>query len=158
MTDDMIQGLAKKEGVIAINFSCDFLSQKSRDASPMNRPEVIAERQQIMKGSSDQQDAMRLDRDFVSKYRSQYKRATLQDVVAHIDHVVKLVGVDHVGIGSDFDGIGCTPEGLDDTSKFPNLTRALLEKGYTPQMVHKIYSGNILRVFAQVEKTAASMK
>ncbi len=158
MTDDMIQGLAKKDGVIAINFSCDFLSQKSRDASPMNRPEVMAERQQIMNGSSDHLDAMRLDREFMAKYRSQYKRATLQDVVAHIDHVVQLVGVDHVAIGSDFDGVGCTPEGLDDTSKFPNLTRALLEKGYTPQMVNKIYSGNILRVFAQVEKTAASMK
>lgn len=158
MTDDMIRGLAKKDGVIAINFSCDFLSQKAKDANPMNRPEVIAERDRIMKETPDQKEAMQQIRALTAKYRGQAPRATLQDVVDHIDHVVKLVGVNHVAIGSDFDGVGCTPEGLDDTSKFPNLTRALLEKGYTPQMIDKIYSGNVLRVFAQVEKTAASMK
>ncbi len=58
-------------------------------------------------------------------------RATLADVVEHIDHAVKIAGIDAVGIGSDFDGVTCTPEGLDDVSKFPNLTRALLAKGYT---------------------------
>ena len=158
MTDDMIRGLAKKDGVMAINFSCDFLSQKAKDANPMNRPEVIAERDRIMKETPDQKEAMQQIRALTAKYRGQAPRATLQDVVDHIDHVVKLVGVNHVAIGSDFDGVGCTPEGLDDTSKFPNLTRALLEKGYTPQMIDKIYSGNVLRVFAQVEKTAASMK
>ena len=93
-----------------------------------------------------------------AKYRGETPRATLKDVVDHIDHVVKLVGVDHVAIGSDFDGIGCTPEGLDDTSKFPSLTRALLEKGYTPQMIAKIYHGNLIRVFSEVEKVSASMR
>jgi membrane dipeptidase len=81
-------------------------------------------------------------------------RATLADVVAHIDHAREVGGIDSVGIGTDFDGITCTPEGLDDVSKFPNLTRALLEKGYSPADIKKIYGENTLRVMRQVEKVA----
>jgi membrane dipeptidase len=158
LTDDMIKALAKKGGIMGINFSCDFLSQKAKDANPMNRPEVVKERERIMAEVKDQQEAMKQFRAMMAKYRGETPRATLQDVVDHIDHVVKLVGVDHVAIGSDFDGISCTPTGLDDTSKFPNLTRALLEKGYTPQMITKIYHGNLIRVFSEVEKVAASLK
>ena len=80
--------------------------------------------------------------------------ATLADVVAHIDHIVKIAGVDAVGIGSDFDGVDCAPEGLDDVSKFPNLTRALLEKGYSAEDIRKIYGGNSLRVMRAVEAEA----
>ena len=64
--------------------------------------------------------------------------------------------MDAAGIGSDYDGVGCVPEGLDDVSKFPNLTRALLEEGYTAEEVRKIYGGNLLRVMRAVEKTAAA--
>ena len=78
-------------------------------------------------------------------------RATLADVVAHIDHAVKIAGVDAVGLGSDFDGVTCTPAGLDDVSKFPNLTRALLEKGYSAEDIRKIYGGNTLRLMRAVE-------
>lgn len=123
LTDDMIRALAKKGGVMQINFNCGFVSQKSADA-PESAP----------------------------------VRATLADVVAHIDHARQVGGIDVVGIGSDFDGIECTPEGLDDVSKFPNLTRALLEKGYSPADIKKIYGGNLLRVMRQVEKVAVEMK
>ncbi len=82
-------------------------------------------------------------------------RATLADVVAHINHVKQIAGIDTIGIGTDFDGITCTPIGLDDVSKFPNLTRALLENGYTPAEIGKIYGGNTLRVMRQVEQVAA---
>lgn len=85
-------------------------------------------------------------------------RATLADVVAHIDHARQIGGIDAVGIGTDFDGITCTPEGLDDVSKFPNLTRALLEKGYSPADIKKIYGENTLRVMRQVEKVAHDMQ
>ena len=108
MTDEMIVALAKKGGVVQINFNCGFLTT----AGPV---------------------------------------ATLADVVAHIDHVVKIAGIDAVGIGSDFDGVTCTPTGLEDVSKFPNLTRALLEKGYTPADIRKIYGGNTLRLMRAVE-------
>lgn len=85
-------------------------------------------------------------------------RATLSDVVAHIDHVKQIAGIDTIGIGTDFDGITCTPEGLDDVSKFPNLTRALLEKGYSPSDIKKIYGGNTLRVMREVERVAEQQK
>jgi membrane dipeptidase len=112
MTDEMITALAKKGGVIQINFNCGFLSVKPANEKPS---------------------------------------ATLADAVNHIDHAVKLAGIDHVGIGSDFDGVPCTPTGLDDVSKFPNLTRALLEKGYRADDIKKIYGGNTLRLMRAVE-------
>jgi membrane dipeptidase len=85
-------------------------------------------------------------------------RAKLEDVVAHIDHARQVAGIDAIGIGTDFDGIECTPEQLDDVSKFPNLTRALLEKGYSVADIKKIYGGNTLRLMRQVEKVAAQMQ
>jgi membrane dipeptidase len=85
-------------------------------------------------------------------------RATLADVVAHIDHARQVGGIDAVGIGTDFDGITCTPEGFDDVSKFPALTRALLEKGYSPSDIRKIYGGNTLRLMRRVEKVAAQLQ
>jgi len=127
MTDDMISALAKKGGVMQVNFYCGFISQKSADAAAADPKAAPV-------------------------------RATLEDVVAHIDHVRQIGGIDVIGIGSDFDGIPCAPVGLDDVSKFPNLTRALLEKGYSPADIKKVYGGNTLRVMRQVEKVAAEMK
>jgi len=128
MTDEMIVALAKKGGVIQINFNCGFLSQKSAEAYEEQRRKGVKEA------------AMK-----------EYP-ATLADVVEHIDHVVKIAGIGAVGIGSDFDGVTCTPTGLEDVSKFPNLTRALLEKGYTPDDIRKIYGGNTLRLMRAVER------
>ena len=120
MTDEMIRAMARKGGVIQINFGCDFLSQRYADAirrTPKQKPAP----------------------------------ATLDDVVAHIGHAVKVAGIGGVGLGSDFDGVSCVPEGLSDVSMFPNLTRALLEKGYTPEDIAKIYGGNTLRLMRAVE-------
>ena len=138
LTDEMITALARKGGQVNMNFGCEFLSQKSADASPWINPKLAA---QVEK-----------DRSLEAKIESRMPRATVQDVVAHIDRVVKLAGIDHVGIGTDFDGIGCTPEGLDDPGKFPNLTRALLEHGYQPADIQKIYGGNMLRLMRAVEQ------
>lgn len=139
MTDDMIQALAKKGGVVQINFNCGFLSEAT------GAKESALEKQM---GKFDEAA-------FRKAYTSgEIPRATLADVVAHIDHVVKLAGIDAVGLGSDFDGVPCTPIGLDDVSKFPNLTKALMEKGYTKKDIEKIYSGNTLRVFKAVEQAA----
>lgn len=146
MTDEMIVALAKKGGVVQVNFYCEFLSQKSADAgkaftaslgSVANTPPSAADEQAYME-----------------KYRKNVPPATLADVVAHIDHIVKIAGVNAVGIGSDFDGIPCAPEGLEDVAKFPNLTRALLEKGYSAEDIRKMYGGNTLRVMRAVEAEA----
>ena len=127
MSDEMIIALAKKGGVIQVNFGCEFLSQASADTSPWSNP---ARRGQPESATT---------------------RAKLEDVVAHIDHVVRIAGIDSVGIGSDFDGVSCTPVSLEDVSKFPNLTRALLERGYTEGQIGKVYGGNLLRVMRAVE-------
>jgi membrane dipeptidase len=113
MTDQMIVALAKKGGVIQVNFNCPFLKTQKPP------------------------------------------HATVADVVAHIDHIRQLVGINAIGIGSDFDGISCSPVGLEDVSKYPNLTRALLEKGYSASDIRKIYGENLLRVMKAVEQVAA---
>lgn len=84
------------------------------------------------------------------------RQATIDDVVAHIDHIKRIAGIEAVGIGSDYDGVRCVPEGLEDVSKLPNLTRRLLEKGYTEKEIHAIYGGNFLRFMRAVEQVAAS--
>ena len=100
----------------------------------------------------------------VKAFREEYKAKhpmptlTVADVVAHIDHVVKLVGVDHVGLGSDFDGVDGLPTGLEDVSEIPNLIAALLEKGYSETDIEKICSGNVFRVWQAVEAYAAKAK
>ncbi len=141
MTDEMIVALAKKGGVVQVNFACEFLSQKTADASKDLLPKIMAAR-----GEN--------DRALMEEYRKTVPPATLADVVAHIDHIVKIAGVNAAGIGSDFDGIQCAPTNLEDVAKFPNLTRALLEKGYSAGDVHKIYGGNLLRVMRAAEAEA----
>ncbi|MGH9472182.1 MAG: dipeptidase [Terriglobales bacterium] len=93
--------------------------------------------------------------DFV---RQKPGRPTLDDVVDHIDHAVKIAGMDHVGIGSDFDGIECAPEGLETVADFPHLTRALLERGYSRSQIAQLYGGNTLRLMRQVERTARRLQ
>ena len=159
MTDEMISAMAKKGGVVQINFNCGFLSQKSADADAAQGPGMMkrfAELQTTYK--DDPKGLLAARRKLNEDYAKVAVRANLSDVVAHIDHVVKLAGVDHVGLGSDFDGVECTPIGLDDTSKWPNLTRALLETGYSAGDIRKIYGGNTLRLMREVEKTAAVMQ
>jgi membrane dipeptidase len=145
MTDDMIRALAKKGGVVQVNFACEFLSQKSADASKTLMPRMQAARSEN-------------DRALMEEYRKSVPPATLADVVAHIDHIRQIAGIEAVGIGSDFDGIFCVPKGLEDVSKFPDLTRALMEKGYTAEDIHKIYGGNVLRVMRAVEAESRKLR
>lgn len=132
MSDEMIVALAKKGGVIQINFGCEFLSQKSADTSAWTNPALRGKQPPIP-----------------------VTPATLEDAVRHIRHVAKIAGIDAVGIGSDYDGVGCTPVGLEDVSKFPALTRALLEDGFSEADIRKIYGENLLRMMRQVEAARA---
>jgi membrane dipeptidase len=153
MTDAMIVALAKKGGVVQVNFNCGFLSQRFRDESVTTQPLVTQRLQQAIGGKP----IGELESDLLEgqiRAMAGVKPATLADVVAHIDHIRTIAGIDAIGIGTDFNGVGCTPEGLEDVSKFPNLTRALLEKGYTEQDIRKIYGGNLLRVMRAVEVVA----
>ena len=158
LTDAMIVELAKKGGVVQLNFGCPFLSQKSADASPFGNPKMMA---QMVAATKDIQDVNER-RAAMARLRDQAEahplRATIDDVVAHIEHIKQIAGIDAVGLGSDFDGVTCTPIGLDDVSKWPNLTRKLLEHGYTPEEIRKIYGGNFLRVFGAAERTAQRLQ
>jgi membrane dipeptidase len=146
MTDEMIVALAKKGGVVDVNFGCEFVSQKSADAGMPFMKRIMA--------APDQKARKAL----MEEYKKAIVRATLDDAVANIDHVVKIAGIGAVGIGSDFDGVECTPIGLDDVSKYPNLTRALLERGYSAADIRKIYGGNVLRVMRAVEAESARLR
>jgi membrane dipeptidase len=155
MTDEMIAALGRKHGVVMINFSCDFLNpdvytenEKTREATTKLRDELIK------KYAGDTDGLQKAFREARAANAGNRKRATLADVVKHIDHVVQIAGVDAVGIGSDFDGIDCAPEGLDGVDKWPNLTRALLEEGYTAAEIRKIYGGNFIRLLTDVERAA----
>ena len=147
MTDDMIRALAKNGGVIGINFGGNFLSQKDVEASRG----VFAARAAVEPNLTGKALDEFAAKDYLATYSvMKPNQATIEDAVAHIDHVVKLVGVDHVGIGSDWDGISTVPAGLEDVSKMPALTARLLQRGYSENDVKKILGGNFLRVMRQV--------
>jgi membrane dipeptidase len=144
-TDEMLRALAKNNGVIGINFGEGFISPKDADAL----------RKAIANNSeAPELTGKKLDEFAAEEYRRELTRfnsaATIEDVVAHIDHAVKVAGIDHVGIGSDFDGITGPPQGLDDISKMPALTAALLRHGYSEADIKKILGGNTLRVIRAV--------
>jgi membrane dipeptidase len=151
MSDDMIRRLADKGGVIQINFGSIFVS-----------PRVNAEFTALQRDIRRQIEARGLqgaEKDGYVEQRwkaARFSTAGISDVVAHIDHVVGLVGVDHVGLGSDFDGVEELPEGLEDVSCYPNLVFELLERGYTRQAIRCIAGENFLRVWSEVRAAAAS--
>src|SRR5262249_40879689 len=153
MTDEMIVALARKGGVIDINFNGGFISQKFRDAQKREGPVLDARIARETAGKKMSEPDIQI---LTEKLRTELgqTRAQLSDVVDHIDHVRKIAGIDAIGIGGDFDGVSCVPVGLEDVSKFPNLTRALLERGYTAEDIRKIYGGNFLRVMKAVEMAA----
>ena len=147
MTDDMIRAVAKNGGVVGINFGGGFLNPKDAEKYRQRIGQ-----QAVLQPNLSGKD---LDEFAHKEYIAGYSRmgpteSTLEDVVKHIDHVVKIAGIDHVGIGSDYDGIGTVPKGLEDVSKMPALTAALLEKGYREADVLKILGGNHLRVLRAV--------
>lgn len=154
MTDDMIRALAKNGGVIQINFACEFLNQKSADEGMKRRAAMDALTEKYKNDPEKLKEELKRLND---EYLKNVPHATLDDVVAHIDHVRKLVGVDSIGLGSDFDGISCSPDGLQDASKLPYLTQALLHKGYSAEDIHKILGGNTLRLMRAVETVAREM-
>ena len=157
MTDDMIKALAAKGGTMQINFGCDFLSQAYYDKSKPLMNELRPKYLEALKIADPAKQAAAIDA-LMADLGGKLPPATLADVVAQIDHAVKVGGIDHVGIGTDFDGVGCVPKELDSYDKFPALTRALLEEGYSADDIKKIYGGNLLRVMRAVEQRARELK
>lgn len=156
MSDAMIERLAAAGGVIQINFGSDFLGtdlKEQRDAHEAAVSEHV-KALALRPGSAAATEA-------AATYEREHPapRATVERVADHIEHVIALVGVDHVGLGSDFDGVGDSlPEGLRDVSQYPNLFRVLLERGHDRAAIEKIAGGNVLRVWQAVEDHAAASR
>ena len=157
MTDDMIRALAKNGGTMQINFDCAYLSQRYEDVNRQMKAEMRPQTLEARKIADPVERAAALDK-IDAEIAAKIPPPTLADVVAQIDHAVKVGGIDHVGIGTDFDGVDCVPSDLGSYDKFPALTRALLEKGYNAGDIKKIYGGNMLRVMRAVEKRAQELK
>ena len=154
MDDDMIRLLAKKGGVIQITFGSMFVNEQvHRRYSERKKKAMEHIKAKNLQG--DEKEA------FIEEYTkaNPIGDADISDVVDHIDHVVKLVGIDHVGIGSDFDGVGDSlPTGLKDVSCYPNLIRELLRRGYAEEDIEKICSGNFLRVWSKVQQIGQDLR
>jgi len=154
MDDQMIKLLAKNGGVIQINFGSIFVSKQVNEQYK-NRKKHITEYIEAnnLKGKEKEK--------YIKEYnqKNPLADADISDVVANIDHVVKLVGIEYVGLGSDFDGVGDNlPNGLKDVSCYPNLIYELLKKGYTDEDIRKICYGNFFRVWSDVEMAALELR
>jgi len=157
MSDDMLRALAKNGGVVMINYHAAFLSEEFRVASEKLSGDVVAAMDAMSKkcGGNEACSTMESERvNHEAMVKGQLPKVTWDTITEHIDHAVKVAGVDHVGLGSDFDG-ATMPLGMEDASKLPRITEALLKKGYSEMDVQKILGGNILQVMEQVERTAA---
>jgi membrane dipeptidase len=159
MTDDMIRALAAKGGVIQINYHVGFLSQEFRSAEKAHPELEQAIAAEIQKRCGDKEGCQLIEGDKITReYVEQGKlpRVDWTKIIEHIDHAVKVAGVDHVGLGSDFDGANM-PFGMEDATKLPKITEALLQKGYSQGDVKKILGENTLRLMVDVERVSREM-
>ncbi len=147
MTDDMLRALARNGGVVGVNFSAAFLNQADAENLKKKTTQENALEPTLTGAALDDYAAKEYRADYATTHVG---HATLDDAANCIDHVVKVAGIDHVGIGSDFDGIPDVPAGLEEVSKMPNLTAALLKRGYTEADIQKIMGGNLMRVLQEV--------
>ena len=150
--DAMLSKLAEKGGVIQINFGSSFISSRPRDYLVTMNSFLESRLGQNLEEVSEQ-DIRETRSEFIAN--NPYPYASLDEVLDHFDRVVQLVGIDHVGIGSDYDGVGDTlPVGLKDVSTYPTLIQGLLERGYSRKDIQKILGGNLIRVWKEVEEYA----
>ena len=160
MTDDMLVALARNGGVAQVNFYCGFVSQKWADGMKKLAAEKDPDYEKLqslfMAERTPQMQQQLYEAEAVVEKK--VPRPPLSDLIDHIDHMVKIAGVDHVGLGSDFDGIDCSPQGIDSAADLPKITQALVQRGYKAADMQKILGGNVMRVFAEVEKTAKQLQ
>lgn len=161
MTDDMLRAVAKNGGVVDVNFFSGFDDQKFLDTlNAQGKQQQAAieayEAQQKAAGKPvTYMDVDHVEREWMAKI----PRPPFSALIDTIDHIAKVAGVDHVGLGSDFDGVsGATPAGMNSAADLPKITQALLDRGYSPEDIHKILGGNVLRVFKEVERVSREMQ
>ena len=161
MTDDMLRAVTKNGGVVQVNFFSGFDDEnflRARAAQAKDQDAAVQKYVDQMKAEGKPVhyvDKDRIEREWMAKI----PRPPLKSLIDQIDHIAKIAGVDHVGLGSDFDGVsGATPQGIDSAADLPKITQALLDCGYSAGDIHKILGGNLLRVFGQVERVSREMQ
>jgi len=160
MTDEMMKALAAKGGVVQINYHVGFLSQEFRDAEKADPKINAGIEQAVLKKCGDDEACQLLEGDRLTREavkQGKLPRVGLEMIIEHIDHAVKVAGAEHVGLGSDFDGANM-PYGMEDASKLPMITEALLNKDYSESDVRKILGENTLRVMTEVERVSREMR
>jgi len=163
MTDDMLRAMTHNGGVVMVNFYSAFIDENYRKAS--SDPEKIKQRDaevEAFKKAHAHPDGSPVTYDeyapLEKKWAAQFPRPPLKSLIDHIDHIAKVAGIDHVGLGSDFDGVTSLPEGIDSAADLPKITQSLLQRGYTREQIHKILGGNFMRVMREVEATAKRLQ
>jgi membrane dipeptidase len=161
MTDDMLKAVAKNGGVVQVNYFNGFIDENFRKAEEAQRADQEAARQKYIaqkKSEGKEVNYIELDR-IEREWIARIPRPPLKSLIDHIDHIAKVAGVDHVGLGSDFDGVsGATPQGIDSAADLPKITEALLDRGYSAEDIHKILGGNLMCVFREVERVSHEMQ
>ncbi len=161
MTDDMLRAVAKNGGVVQVNFFSGFISQAYRNTMLAQKPEVEKAIQDLKdKAKADGREVLYGDIDKIERsYADKIPRPPLSALIDQIDHVARVAGIDHVGLGSDFDGVdGQLPQGIDSAADLPKITAALVARGYSAADCDKLLGGNLLRVFREVEKVSKELQ
>jgi len=161
MTDDMLRAVAKNGGVVQVNFFSAFDDADFNKALKAQQKDMAAAQQKYLDDlKAAGKPVSYLDTDRVEReWMARIPRPPLKSLVDHIDHIAKVAGVDHVGLGSDFDGVsGATPQGIDSAADLPRITQALLDRGYSAADIKKVLGGNLLRVFGEVERVSREMQ
>jgi len=163
MTDDMLRAMTNNGGVVMVNFYSAFIDENYRKAS--SDPEKIKQRDaevEAYKKAQPHPDGSPVTYEETAaiekKWASQFPRPPLKSLIDHIDHIAKVAGIDHVGLGSDFDGVTSLPDGIDSVADLPKITQALYQRGYTREQILKILGGNFMRVMHEVEATAKRLQ
>lgn len=153
MPDEIIRAIAARGGVVCINFHAGYLEKAAYDVYIRNRPQRDREIKDVLSLHANNPRKWELVRAIQRRYFLEMPKVSYKAILKHIDHVVRIAGADHVGLGSDFDGIsGMAPEGLEDVSKYPVLVKGMIEMGYSDQDIRKIMGLNILRVLRENEE------
>jgi membrane dipeptidase len=161
MTDDMLRAVAKNGGTVQVNFFSGFLDEnyrKAMEAQSKDQAAAIQKYVDSLKAQGKPINYIEIDR-MGREWMAKIPRPPLKSLIDHIDHIAKVAGMDHVGLGSDFDGVsGATPQGIDSAADLPKITQALVDRGYSAEDIRKILGGNLLRVFRQVETVSREMQ
>lgn len=160
MTDDMLREIGRRGGVVMVNYYSAFVDENWRQAYEAQAKERTAAIDAVAQEYKDADPVTRYrETDKVAKdWAAKIPRPPFEAIINHVDHVAKVAGVDHTGLGSDFDGTPSMPEGLDSAADLPKITDALLKRGYTAEQIRKILGGNLMRAFKDVEAVSRQLK